>query len=67
MRVYGGKYYNYILSYVDDCLVILDNVSSILEDNIGKYWELKKESIGPPTIYLGGKMRQVTLDNGAKT
>ena len=27
---------------------------------------LKKESIGPPNIYLRGKMREVTLENGIK-
>ena len=33
---------------------------------LGKYFELKQESIKPPDIYLGGHMRQVTLDNGVK-
>ena len=27
---------------------------------------LKEESIGPPDIYLGGKMREVILENGIK-
>ena len=28
---------------------------------------LKKSSIGPPSQYLGGKLRQVILDNGKKS
>ena len=34
--------------------------------SLGEYFGLKEESIGHPTIYLGGKMRLVTLDNGIK-
>ena len=33
---------------------------------IGRYFEVKAESIGPPEIYLGGRLRQVVLDNGVK-
>ena len=34
--------------------------------SLGEYFGLKEESIGHPTIYLGGKIRLVTLDNGIK-
>ena len=37
---------------------------SSLPHEIGRYFELKEESIGPPDIYLGGKVQKVTLDNG---
>jgi len=37
---------------------------SILCDEIGKYWNLMESSIGKPKIYLGGKYREVELDNG---
>jgi hypothetical protein len=33
---------------------------------MGKYFELKQESIGPPKIYLGGHLRKVELDNEVK-
>ena len=33
---------------------------------MGKYFELKEESIGPPKIYLGGKVSKVELENGVK-
>ena len=30
---------------------------------MGKYFELKQELIGPPDIYLGGRVSKVTLEN----
>jgi len=51
---------------VDDCLAIADNPCSILKDEIGKFWVMKDDCIGPPTIYLGGKCTEVVLDNGQK-
>ena len=35
-----------------------------MRDGIGKYFQLKEESIGEPKIYLGGHMQKVTLENG---
>ena len=51
------KYYEYVLLYTDDCLVISDRAESILRDEIGKYFTLKEASIGTPSKYLGGKLR----------
>ena len=50
--------------YVDDALIIYDNAQHILEEDIGNYFTMKSGSIGLSTIYLGGHMRKVTLDNG---
>ena len=55
-----------MLLYVDDALVISDNARNILDNEIGKYFTMKPGSIGPPEIYLGGHMRKITLENGAK-
>ena len=41
-----------------------ENGEKILREEIGKYFKLKEESIGPPKIYLGGKLSKVVLDNG---
>ena len=60
----GTTYYEYVLLYVDDALVISENAEEILREEIGKYFELKEESIGRPSLYLGGCVRQVKLDNG---
>jgi hypothetical protein len=61
----GVEYWEYVLLYVDDALVISHRGEHILRQEIGKYFELKEESIGPPDIYLGGKIRKVELENGS--
>ena len=63
----GSPYYNYVLLYVDDALVVSDNAESILRNEIGRYFELKDVSIGPPKMYLGAGIRKVKLDNGVDT
>ena len=60
----GNTYYEYILLYVDDTLVVSENTKSILCNELGRYFHLKEESIGPPTVYLGGRVRKVQLENG---
>ena len=52
--------------YVDDALVISDNGNNILVNEIGKYFTMKPGSIGPPSLYIGGRMRKVTFENGVK-
>jgi hypothetical protein len=47
-------------------LAIGVNAEKMLREEIGRYFELKEESFGPPTLYLGGKLCQVILDNGMK-
>jgi hypothetical protein len=64
-RTTGEEYYEYVLLYVDDVLVISDNAEQVLRREIGQHFVLKDESIGKPTQYLGGKLREVTLANGA--
>ena len=59
----GSKYYEFVLLYVDNTLVMSENAERILRDEIGRYFELKEESIGPPDIYLGCMVRKVTLEN----
>ena len=39
----GTSYYEYVLLYVDDCLVIPDNAENVIRMEIGKYFELKQE------------------------
>ena len=60
----GSITFEYVLLYIDDCLVVADEAESILKDEIGRYFQLKPESIGPPTIYLGGHLRKVEIDGG---
>ena len=59
----GNTYYKYILLYVDDALVVSENAESILQNELGRYFHLKEESVGPPTVYLGGRVHKVQLEN----
>jgi hypothetical protein len=62
----GEEYYEYILLYVDNLLVISENAESVLWKEIGQHLVLWDESIGPPPQYLGGKLPEVTIRNGTK-
>ena len=62
----GEEYYEYVLLYIDDALVVSHRGEFILRNELGKYFELKEDLIGPPSQYLGGKASHVTLDNGNK-
>ena len=62
----GKEYYEYVLLYVDDVLVISVNADNVLQKEIGQHFVLWGESIGPPSQYLGGKLCEVTLENGTK-
>ena len=60
----GNTYYEYNLLYVDNALVVSENAESILQNELGRYFHLKEESIGPPTVYIGGRVCKVQLGNG---
>ena len=59
-------YYEFILLYTDETLVISENDKQVLCKNLGRYFELEEKSIGPPKIYLGGSTRQVKIENGVR-
>ena len=63
----GNTYYEYILLYVDDALVVGENAESILQNELGRYFHLKEESIGPSTVCLVGGVRKVQLENSVWT
>ena len=60
----GTEYWEYDLLYTYDVLVVSERGEQFFKNEIGKYFELKEESIGPPKNYLCGKMSRVVLDNG---
>lgn len=61
----GAEYWEYVLLYVDDVLVVSDNAQKIIRQEIGSIFELKQESIGKPDIYLGGQVTEVELPDGS--
>ena len=60
----GYKYYGYLLLYMDDCLAVSENPGSIPLGEIGKNFDFKEYLIGPPSQYLGGKMRKAKIKKG---
>ncbi len=65
-RSTGEEYYEYVLLYVGNVLIISENAEPVMRKEFGKYWKIKEESIGPPTKYLGGKLQEVELETGVK-
>jgi hypothetical protein len=59
----GTPYYTYICLYIDGCLCIDIFPQDIVTKEIGKFWTHKKNSVGPPSIYLGNKVTKITLEN----
>ena len=59
----GSPYYEYLLVYVDDVLVISHSPAEVMEQ-IGKEFEIKNKEYGPPTSYLGAGISKVQLSTG---
>jgi hypothetical protein len=57
----GQAYYEYLLVYVDDVLVVSHDPEKIMKA-IGKRFEIKNNEYGPPTIYLGAGISKITVD-----
>ena len=55
----GSRYYEYILVYVDDVLIISHDTDSHLK-RIQASYDLNPNSIGPPTRYLGADVKRAT-------
>ena len=51
---------------MDDALCCSSSPKEVLTAELGKFWTMKKGSIGPPNIYLGNKVSKVTLEKGVK-
>ena len=61
----GRTYYEYILLYVDDVLVVSEHPKECLQQ-LGKYFTLKPGSVGAPDKYLGGTVSKVKLPNNVE-
>jgi hypothetical protein len=57
------EYWEYVLIYTDDLLVISENQKMVL-DRIYHYFPLKPGSITSPGVYLGAKISKYSLKNG---
>lgn len=65
MKANYSNYWDYVLLYCDDVLVISENDKKVAREEICKNFELNKEGsiIEPPSIYLNSKVSMVALDN----
>ena len=52
--------------YTDDALCVSEHPEQTLRNELGKYFKLKEESIGPPKLYLGVNVRKVMLEHGVE-
>ena len=59
----GTPYYEYLLVYVDDVLVVSHAPEDVMVQ-IGNEFEIKNGEYGPPTSYLGAGVSKVQLGNG---
>ena len=59
----GQRYYEMLLVYVDDILLLSHDSGPIFEVLSGKF-RMKEDSLGPPTRYLGAGMKIFTDSDG---
>ncbi len=59
----GTAYYEYLLVYVDDVLVVSHAPGEVMQQ-IGTEFEIKNNEYGPPTSYLGAGISKIQLTNG---
>jgi Reverse transcriptase (RNA-dependent DNA polymerase) len=62
----NSQYYEYILVYVDDCLIVSEEpkvILSRLEDD----YKYRLKDVGPPTRFLGAIIGRTTLEDGFET
>ena len=61
----GFIYYSYVLTYVDDILVMHHDAMTPF-NQINHFFKMNPESMGNPDIYLGVKLRKCTMNNGVE-
>jgi hypothetical protein len=59
----GEMYYEYLLVYMDDVLVVSHTPEEVMKA-IGAEFQIKNDEYGPPTTYLGAGISKVQLSNG---
>ena len=62
MRSDGVKYYEYVLSYVDDVLAVSEDAKGILKSLEGATIKFKNYFIEPSKMYLGAKLQLKELN-----
>jgi Reverse transcriptase (RNA-dependent DNA polymerase) len=60
----GDEYYEYMLTYVDDCLIVSHQPSRIISTLENEY-KYKLKDVGEPTRYLGAEIGKYRLPDGS--
>lgn len=63
IRTDGVEYWELLCVYVDDILCVSHNPQAIM-DVLAMSYDLKEDSMGPPSIYLGAGVEKYQLDDG---
>ena len=56
----GFQYYEYVLVYIDDLLIISHDPKTVMQD-LQRRYTIKPDSIKPPDEYLGSEIRRYTI------
>ena len=59
----GNEYYSYILTYVDDCLVVHEDPEQIIHSLSKEPYNYRLKDVGPPTRYLGAEIGYYDIGN----
>ena len=66
LKADGSKHCEHAQLCTDDASVISENAELVLRNKMGRHFELKQESTGPPDLHLGGRLRKAKSDNGVE-
>lgn len=66
MKADGAPYYELLLVYIDNIMLVSTDPDSTLKA-IGKQYELKEDSLQEPDTYLGAQIYRHHLPNGTST
>jgi Reverse transcriptase (RNA-dependent DNA polymerase) len=61
----GFEYYEYILTYVDDCLVVSGDPKKIIQA-LEEEYKYRLKDVGEPKRYLGAKIGKINFQDGTK-
>ena len=59
VKASGEEYYTYLLVYVDDLLLCIDEHPKKYMDMIERDFKIKEGSVGPPRVYLGANCQKI--------
>jgi Reverse transcriptase (RNA-dependent DNA polymerase) len=65
-KVNGFEYYEYLLTYVDDCLIVSHEPKRIIS-TLEEEYKYRLKDVGEPTRYLGAEIGRYDFSDGTKT